>query len=131
MGYQDSHGPLHRDTVDRRRERRAVLQVPIRIQRVGFPYPAESEEAVTLNVSLGGVYFETDHPQAYAPNDVLVASVSIPETLTREFPFTRLAGRSRVVRVDEMPEARAPDATRYRVALEFGENLTVLSAIRS
>ena len=79
---------------------------------------------------MGGVCFETERVKAYAPNDVLVASVSIPEAQAREFPFTRLAGRSRVVRVDEMPAAESADGKRCRVALEFGEDLTVLSAIR-
>lgn len=127
-------------SVDRRRERRIALHVPIQIRRVEDAASGPVEEGLTNNVSLAGVYFECRAELPLAPNEIVVASVSIPEGPLREFPFTRLAGRGRVVRVDALPAgaesheagrpAQAPGGRRQGVALEFGEQLTMLSAIR-
>ena len=83
---------------------------------------------MATNISLAGVYFETHAGDAYAVNDVVMTSVSIPASSTREFPFTRLAGRSRVVRVRELPADKS-GGKRYGVALQFGEDLTALTTI--
>jgi hypothetical protein len=100
------------------------------IRRTGSSGADAFRSEVAINVSLAGVYFETEEPQAYTPNDIVTASVSIPEEQTSEFPFTRLAGRGRVVRVKDVPST---DAARPRagIALEFGEDLTALSAVPS
>ena len=116
---------------DRRRQRRVNFQVPIQIRRAGTEGLGPPEDAVAINVSLAGVYFESPRGQTYAPNESIMVSISIPEPLQREFPFTRLAGRSRVVRVDALPGRRASDDTRQGVALEFGEHVTALSAMHS
>lgn len=116
--------------IDRRRERRVDLQVPIQVRRPGAAEPRPPEQGITMNVSLAGVYFQSQSGRSYAPNDVVVASVSIPDPQQREFPFSRLAGRSRVVRVDTLPDRAAGSGKRQGIALEFGEDLTILSAIR-
>ncbi len=116
--------------IERRRNRRVDLQIPIEVRRAepeGAPY---AEHAKTLNVSLSGVYFEVPPGDRYAPDDVVVVSIEIPEARYQKFPCTRLAGRSRVVRIDELPEGRRQGerpGKRQGVALEFSENLTVLS----
>ena len=87
-----------------------------------------SQEEVTQNISLAGVYFETDDSN-YTLNDVVMTSVAIPESQTRHFPFTRLAGRSRVVRVSELPPSGSGGRKRVGIALEFGDDVTALTAI--
>ena len=115
--------------VEKRRGRRANVQAPLLIRRFGEEAPGSAKEEVTKNISLAGVYFETDRGQGYAVNDVVMASVSIPGAQTREFPFTRLAGRSRIVRVDDSSQEGSGKEKRVGVALEFGEDLTALTAI--
>ena len=81
---------------------------------------------MTSNLSLAGAYFETEQPTGLTLNSQVMASVAIPEADRRAFPFTRLAGRGRIVRIDELPpHDRSP---RYGVALEFNEDLTTLTA---
>ena len=114
---------------ERRRGRRAEVQGPLFIRRLDQRAAGAVQEEVTGNISLAGAYFETEQGNAYRVNDVVLASVSIPETQTRQFPFTRLAGRSRVVRVSELSPQGSTDRKRYGIALEFGEDLTALTAI--
>ena len=117
-------------SVDRRRGRRARVRAPLTIRRLGSGQPGvASQEEVTENISLAGVYFETEHDGAYDFNDVILASVAIPEPQTRHFPFTRISGRSRVVRINELPRQGSTGHSRFGVALEFGDDLTALTAI--
>ena len=114
---------------ERLRGRRVPLQASLLIRRPDEP--ALREHAIQ-NISLAGVYFETDQPGALAPNAQVLASVSIPEAERRAFPFTRLAGRGRVVRMDELPaQDGSSPPRRYGVALEFGKDLTALTAVPS
>ncbi len=117
-------------SVDRRRGRRAAVQAPVVIRQIGSSDLASFKEEVTKNVSLAGVYFETEWPEAYTVNDVLVASVSIPESQTRLFPFTRVAGRGRVVRISEL-SLGSSERRRAGIAVEFAQDVTALSALPS
>ena len=111
---------------ERRKGRRANVQAPILIRRVGHREPEPFQEQVAKNISLAGVYFETTEQHAYEVNQLVMTSVSVPETQRREFPFTRVAGRSRVVRVE--PLSASSGVSRYGVALEFGDDITALTA---
>ena len=116
-------------STERRRGRRVNVQASLKVRRMGTEQPEPFTEEVTHNISLAGVYFETDEANAFAVNDTVMASVSIPEPKTREFPFTRLAGRSRVVRVEELPKTDPSGRKRVGIAIEFGEDMTALTAI--
>lgn len=121
---------MGRASVELRRGKRASIQAPLLIRRPGA-HSAPSREEVAENVSLAGVYFETEEGHPYASNDIVMASVSVPEERSREFPFTRLAGRGRVVRIEEIAARGESGRKRFGIALEFGEDLTALSAIPS
>ncbi len=115
--------------VERRRGRRVQLQAPMLIRRTTTPGPEPFEEEVTRDISIAGIYFETERG-AYAVNDCVVTSVTIPDAQRRTFPFTRLAGRSRVVRVKPPgPELGTSTRKRFGVALEFGDDCTILTAL--
>ena len=90
--------------------------------------PARSH--TTKNLSLTGVYFEAKEPPRLTVNEMVIASVVVPETERRQFPFTRLSGKGRVVRIQALDE---DDATRkrYGIALEFGDDVTALTPIPS
>lgn len=116
--------------VERRRERRVALEAPLLIRRLGTSQPEALQERVTKNIGLAGVYFEVE-ADAYAINDPVMISVSVPEPQRRDFPFTRVAGHGRVVRVKEVAGDGSRPGTRFGVALEFGEDVTALMATPS
>lgn len=120
---------MERDGIERRRGRRVSLEVeaPLLVWRVGAPPPRRNTELAAKNVSLSGVYFEMDNSETYAVDEVLMTSVAIPESQRRNFPFTRLAGRSRVVRVNELSALKPDEKKRLGVALEFGNDVTALT----
>jgi len=104
-----------------------MIEAPLLVRRVSEGEPEPFVEQMTKNISLAGICFETSEGR-YAVNDLLTASVSIPEPQRRNFPFTRLAGRTRVVRVDPLPQQDAGVPRRCGVALEFGDDLIALTA---
>ena len=112
--------------IERRRERRAGVEAPLLIRRVG---DQSWKEKITKDVSLAGVYFEEALADpAYAVDDTFMTSVSIPASQRRNFPFTRLAGSGRVVRIRKLQELGIEGQKRVGVALAFGGALTVLTA---
>ena len=120
---------MEQGRVERRRGRRISLEAPLLIRRAGGRKAEAFKEERTKNISLAGVYFETEEEADYAVNDFVMTSVSIPVSQTRAFPFTRLAGRSRVVRVSELPQEPASARKRCGVALEFSDDFTALAAL--
>ena len=117
--------------IDRRRHRRIDLTVPILARRNTEGNGATFREGVAKNVSLAGVYFTTAGWRLLERDELMTVSVSIPPEKARNFPFSRLAGRGRVVRVDELAKVDNQGPTLYGVALEFGEDLTVLTTAPS
>ena len=116
------------DSVERRRGRRVELGAPLVIRSLGQEAPRSFEEQTTTNISLAGIYFETDDEPPYAINDAFMISVAIPESQRRDFPFTRLAGPGRVVRVTTLPSRGPEGKARVGVALELGANTTAYTA---
>ena len=114
---------------ERRRARRIDLEASLFLRQDSGADGDSVQQRLAKNVGLSGVYFETDNP--YALNEVMVASLSVPESERRQFPFTRLMGRGRVVRVQELSQADRDGRKRFGVALEFGADLTALTAIPS
>ena len=122
---------MEQGRIDRRRGRRTDMEAQLLIRRVKEGSRSlQEEQNMAKNVSLHGVYFETHGQQdAYTVDDMVIASLSIPESRTRDFPFSLLAGRGRVVRVEELSGAESDVSKRFGVALEFCDNLTALTAI--
>lgn len=127
MVLSGAHGP---QGYERRARHRAELAVPVsfaRMARTGEEGP--SVEAKTLNISSGGAYLTTAEPGPFAVGDILSASIEIPRESRRIFPFSRILGSCRVVRVEPIPT----DVGRHwGLALEFmGGQVTLLGAIIS
>ena len=121
---------MQQGSVDRRRGRRIHLQAPLLIRRTGTDKLEPFKEQQTENLGLAGAYFETDEG-GFQVNEVVMTSVSIPESQRRDFPFTRLAGQGRVVRVDTLGGASGEGRKKYGIALEFGNDLAALTSIPS
>lgn len=122
---------MQQSGIERRRGRRINIEAPVLVKRIDTSASKSFQEHKTRNIGLTGVYFEADAAidHTFSVNDVVSASVSVPEAQRREFPFTRVIGRGRVVRVTEVP---APgQGKRIGIALEFGNDVTALTALPS
>ena len=93
--------------VERRQFRRAEIDVPVAIRQMS----AEPSSPATItgqvkNLSLSGVYCYTTSPCALKPGESVSCTVAIPPEQARLFPFTRIAGRGWVVRMDPILSGR-------------------------
>ena len=104
------------------------LNAAVLIRRADSPDAQPLSEAVTRDISLNGLYIETDQEPRYQVNDVVVASVSVADAQQRDFPFSRVAGRARIIRVEPLPEDGSLPGKRFGIALEFGHDITALAA---
>ena len=120
---------MEQHTVERRQGRRVELEAPLMIRRSAQDDPQGFTKVASKNVSMRGVYFEMGDGDSYAPHDVLTVSVSIPPSRTHLFPFIRIAGYGRVVRIDPASPPGSQAAPSRGVALEFDRDVTVLTAI--
>lgn len=79
------------------------------------------------DLSAEGVYALLRDGHVFAPGDILAIDVEIPWDARRAFPFSRIAGTARVVRVDRLP-GTSPDSA-WGVALAFCPDVTRLGAM--
>ena len=119
---------MEHGSADRRRGRRVSVEAPLLIRPSGEGMPTSFQQERTKNVSLAGAYFETAKGEGFAINVPVVVSVSVPIAETRQFPFTRLAGRGRVVRMFDLQPEGAVGHKRFGIAVEFGDDVTALTA---
>lgn len=104
------------DFVEKRRFKRLDLSLPAQLKRTKQDEKEEALEGVTINVSYGGAYIsDIDIKDPMDANDTLTVSLSVPRDDTRDFPFSRIAGKARVVRVEK-----------EGIALEFNEDINRL-----
>jgi len=123
--------------IERRRFRRAELDVPVTIRPLGTEEAAEM--AVTgqvKNVSLAGVYCHVRAPCLLRPGNHVTCSISIPLEQARWFPFSRVQGKGWVVRVEPLPVGRRAGETPAEepllgVAVAFMPDVTALGTIFS
>jgi hypothetical protein len=114
---------------DWRRWPRVKLSIPVQLNRAGggdsgaVPCgPGQSR-----NLSTGGVYVTTKVRDGFAPGEIIRVEIFIPWEARHTFPFSRIVGSCRVVRVDERP---ASGDGAKGLALEFcTHNITMLGAI--
>lgn len=95
-------GVRERRSENRRRHARVGLSVPVQFGR-----GREQEKASALayvgqsrDVGTGGVYLTTQGSGSFVPGDILNVSIPIPWEAQRGFPFSRITGIGRVVRVE-------------------------------
>ena len=89
------------DFIEKRRSKRLDLSFPMKLRRVIEWALGEAMEAVTSDVSYNGVYIRDINSNDIKPNDNLHISLSIPRDEARDFPFSRITGNARVVRVEK------------------------------
>jgi len=101
--------------VEKRQFKRLDLSLPMMLRRVSGSGKDNEQEGVTLNVSYNGAYVADIEIKNIKAQDTLRISLSVPRDDARDFPFSRLTGKAKVVRVDK-----------DGVALEFGEDINRL-----
>ncbi len=84
------------------------------------------ERATTTDISVGGAYFKISNWQGIRVDDVISVSVSIPRQLAHKFPFSRIVGKARVIRV-EKPLSQESASPRQAIALEFAPDMLFLA----
>ncbi len=78
-------------------------------------------QSTVINVSMAGVYFKPSEKDLYQVGDSVICMASIGPEHRRNFPFVRIAGKARVVRIDEGAQGQA-------IALSFADDITLLAA---
>jgi PAS domain-containing protein len=112
---------------ERRRHQRVRLAAPIVVREVGTGREL-LQEGLIENLSLSGAfgYFTVPFRRPIAVDEMLMVSIAVPPERQREFPFSRLAGPARVVRVEPPVALVPPEQKRVGLALAFGEDLIML-----
>ena len=115
--------------VEQRSHRRA--EVEGRVELRGLEAGSKPLVGRADNASLAGVYAKVPAPFPWQPGALVSCTVNFPPEATRLFPFSRLAGRGRVVRVFEQQGKRSADTKEGEVgvAIAFTSDVTALGTI--
>lgn len=97
---------------EKRQYKRLDLSLPMVLKRISESGEDSEMEGVTLNVSYKGAYVSDIELKNINPEDTLRISLSVPRDEARDFPFSRLIGKARVVRIEK-----------DGVALEFSDDI--------
>jgi hypothetical protein len=112
------------DRLEKRRDKRLGAKFDISCYRVGSA-ANRSWQGHTVNVSSGGLYFETA-AEIFEPGNLLRVELSIPPTPGLLEFGGKIAGFARVLRADNIGGSlNGPDSSskRYGVALQFCQPL--------
>ena len=103
------------DFAEKRRSRRLDLSLPANIRYASADGKEKALKGITINVSFNGAYLSDISLTNVKPEDEINISISVPRDDTRDFPFSRLIGKAKVVRVDN-----------EGVAVDFDEDIARL-----
>ncbi len=87
--------------IEKRKFKRLDLSLPMKLKRFTEKGGEEVIEAVTSNVSYNGACVRDFDPKDLKPCDNLHVTFSVPRDEARDFPYSRITGNAKVVRVDE------------------------------
>jgi len=89
------------DFVEKRRSQRLDLSLPANIRHASGSENEKALKGTTIDVSFNGAYLGDINIINIKQEDVVKISISVPRDDARDFPFSRLAGKAKVVRVDD------------------------------
>ena len=112
----DNAGTHMKDRIDKRRHRRLRLQYDISCRKVSST-GGKSYRGRTVNVSSGGLYFETT-VEVFRRGDVLKVILEIPPTAGLLEFGGKLAGYANVLRAERIRDTDPP-CDNYGVAAQF------------
>ena len=113
---------------DWRRWPRVKLSIPVRRSRAGEgnsgAVPCGAGQS--RNLSTGGAYL-TAEGGGFVPGEIVRVEIFVPWEARHAFPFSRIVGSCRVVRIDDLPSS---EGELRGLALEFcARDMTMLGAI--
>ena len=119
--------------MERRRFRRAELDLPVSIRSLAQDGSADPVIGQIKDVSLAGVYCYVKSPCSLKPEEPVICSVTIPPEQQRVFPFSRLHGKGWVLRVGTVTRGRRAGESQTTeplvgVAMAFAPDVTALGA---
>jgi len=100
---------------EKRQFKRLDLSLPTTLKSLSGDEKQREQEGVTLNISYNGAYVADIEIKNIKSDDTLKISISVPRDESRDFPFSRVVGKAKVIRVDK-----------DGVALEFAEDVNRL-----
>ena len=112
------------DITEKRNHRRLDVRMPLEYSPVNLPH-ANVSSNVTINVSTGGLYFETADSHLKV-GDELNINLAVPPGDTRFPPHAKIASVGRVVRVQEIQNRPNRDKVafaRFGIATQFQKPL--------
>jgi hypothetical protein len=120
--------------MERRRFRRADLEVPVSIRTLDQGASAAPVIGQVKDVSLAGLYCYFKDPCPFASGERVACSISVPPEQARSFPFTRLAGKGWVVRREPLQPGRRegesqPGESLVGLAVAFMPDVTALGTV--
>ena len=101
---------------ERRKYKRVALSIPAMVRDPQDVQRLMLEEASTVNISQGGAYLRTGDRPEISPGEEVNIHISIPRSEANIFPFSRLAGKAKVVRIEK-----------EGMALKFDDDLIFLA----
>ena len=114
---------------ERRTHRRLELRLPLEYQKFASGR-ANAFRTMTINVSTGGVYFETTS-EDFRTGDQLALELAVPPGDGRFPQHSRISTLGQVVRIDEIknrPDTHGHTFTRYGIAAQFQKGFRLIFA---
>ena len=126
-----------RTATEQRQYRRAEIDASLSIRllsQLSQNEPASPIPCRVKNASLAGVYCYVGDGYSLKPGDQVVCSLAIPTEQTRLFPFRRVLGKGRIVRVEPIPTGRrageSPSGQQlFGAAIAFAPDITALGSL--
>ena len=124
-------------TAERRRSRRAELDVTVEIRPAGAGQEPSAFPPLTgevKNISLAGVYAHVKAPCPLQPGQHIICSIHVPPEQARWFPFARILGKGWVIRLDPVQVGRRageamPEDQLLGLAIAFAPDVTALATL--
>ncbi len=126
MNASTPHGPTGPASpdppggADRRRHRRLELAFPIRFSSRRSSGASSQGQGYTVDISSGGVRFETDVAEPPVPQTDVAVYITIPRRAERAKSSVFLSGSATVLRCERVdPESRHHTGARWCIAARF------------
>jgi len=121
-------------TMERRRFRRAELNVLMTMRLVNQDAEAEPVIGQVKDISLAGAFCYTEAPCFLKLGDAVICSIAIPPEQARLFPFTRVLGKGWVTRLEPLlvgrrEGERQPEEALLALAVAFSPDVAALGTI--
>lgn len=85
---------------EKRKFKRLGLSIPVKLRQALSDGKEKTSNCVSSNISYGGVYIKDINAAGVTPGDSLGISILIPRVFAKDFPFSRITGKAKVVRAE-------------------------------